>query len=304
MEIVDKRRVIESDDCVPPKKLDSPIKGFAFFKEHAASGLAFTIQELAAETGWDEASIKTYRSKQWKDLLEVDQGGLLRVRPEFLRLTQSEFLDHITQKRPLFARYKRTAYPALLVFEFLIPLTRESQLRAALDQLFFKDTIRQRLAEIGAAKLEPLLARDPGETESTYLDRAVRFANKFYGYSIGHVAGRFRAAAELLARTDAAAFVADGGRYLIDETTAVVRFVLPLQATSKSFEDSLFVPKDLDEDDDDIPSQSLKDEVHSLRTMFFLLFVEAVVRTIKGEDEIWLLERGVRDRLYVWSRDE
>ena len=304
MEIVDKTRVMESDDCVDAKKLDRPLKGFAFFKEHARSGVAFSMQELATATGWDEASIKTYRSKQWKDLLEADDGGMLRVRPEFLRLSQNEFLDHITQKRPLFARYKRTAYPALLIFEFLIPLTRESQLRAALDQLFFKDTIRQRLAEIGTEKLEFLLARLVAEDESDYLDRAVQFANKFYGYSIGHVAGRFRAAASLLTRTDAAAFVADGGRYLIDETTAVVRFVLPLQTTSKEFEDSLFVPRDLDGHDDEVPSKALDDEVHALRTMFFLLFVEAVVRSIKGEDEIWLLEKGVRDRLYVWSRED
>lgn len=302
MEIVDTALIIESDDCVSTK-LDSPLAGFAFFKAHAASGVAFTMQELAEATGWTEASIKTYRSKQWKDLLEADPGGLLRVRPEFLRLTQEEFLDHITQKRPLFARYKRTAYPALLIFEFLIPLTRESQLRAALDQLFFKDTIRQRLAEIGTDKLEAILARDAGERDGNYLDRAVQFANKFFGYSIGHVAGRFRAAADLLTRAEAATHTADGGRYLIDETTAVVRFVLPLQTQSKPFEDSLFVPHDLGDADEDMPLQALKREVQTLRTLFFLLFVEAVVRTIKGEDEIWLLERGLRDRLYVWSRE-
>ena len=304
MEIVDNMCFIESDDGVAKTKLDSPIKGFAFFKEHAVSGEAFTMQELAAATGWSEKSIATYRTKQWKDLLEQPIDGLFRVRPEFLRLTQREFLDHITQKRPLFARYKRTAYPALLSFEFLIPLTRESQLRAALDELFFKDTIRQRLSEIGTDKLAVLLTREPSESDADYLDRAVQFANKFYGYSIGHVAGRFRAAAGLLTRTDAAASVADGGRYLIDETTAVVRFVLPLQVASTEFDDSLFVPKALTGDDEEIPSEALADEIHVLRTMFFLLFVEAVVRSIKGEDEIWLLERGVRDRLYVWSRDD
>jgi len=281
-------------------KHDSPRKGYAFFREHAKKGNLFTLDELIDASGWSKQSINTYRSKQWKDLLESD-GSKLRVRREFLRLSEHEFLDHITQKRPLFAKYKRTAHPALLIFEFLLPLTRESQLRAALDELFFADTIKQRLLEIGLENIERLLPREPNDDDDAYLERAVAFANRFYGYSVSHVSGRFRAATDLMTRQAAAAHVADGGRYLIDETTAVVRFVLPLQTASHTFSDSLFFPTDLDPPEK-IDEAALKAEAHVLRTMFFLLFAEAIVRTIKGEDEIWLIERGVRERLYVWAR--
>lgn len=83
----------------------------------------------------------------------------------------------------------------------------------------------------------------------------------------------------------------------------MVRFILPIQASSRPFADSVFVPTDLDPIDDDEPTRAaVAAEMHALRALFFVLFVEAVVRTIKGEDEIWLLERGTRDRLYRWVR--
>lgn len=278
-------------------------KGFLYFRGYAKSQDTFTLKDLIDATGWSENSIKTYRSKQWKDLLEDIDKDLFRVRAEFLRLTEREFLDHITQKRPLFAKYRRTAHPNVLFFEFLIPLTREGELRAALDELFYADTVRQRILEIGLDEMESLLPRESAdEQDDDYLQRAVRFANRFFGYSITHVAGRFRAGNDLMSRIDAAKHVSEGGRYLVDETTAVVRFILPLEANARPFADSLFVPGDLD-DETEHDSHAADEEARVLREVFFLLFAEAVVRTIKGEDEIWLIESGLRDRVYRWSRD-
>lgn len=281
-------------------KLHSPRLGFKFFKEHAKSQEPFTIEELMQATDWSESSIDTYRGKQWRDLLEKVDDEHLRVRREFLRLTEKEFLDHITQRRPLFAKYERRAHPALLIFEFLLPLTRESQLRAALDELFYADTIEQRILEIGLDGMHSLLPRNTDESDEDYLRRAVQFANRFYGYSISHVSGRFRAASDLMTRLEAADHIVGGGRYLIDETTAVVRFVLPLETGSTTFPDSLIIPPSFEEDAD-LDLDAIEAEANTLRQMFFLLFAEAIVRTIKGEDEIWLLERGFRDRLYRWS---
>jgi hypothetical protein len=143
---------------------DSPRKGYKFFRERAIDGKPFTLVELEQASGWSKVSIGTYKSKQWKDLLAKSGPGLWTVRKEFLRLSKNEFLDHISQKRPLFSRYNRKGHENYVMFEFLLPLTRESQLRPALDDLFYADTIEQRLREIGVMKLTNVVPRHQGET--------------------------------------------------------------------------------------------------------------------------------------------
>jgi len=76
-------------------------------------------------------------------------GGEILVRPEIMRLSEEAFLQLATQKRRIFATYQRVKYQEIVTYEFLLPLTREDQLRKALDALFYKDTIQQRLIEIG-----------------------------------------------------------------------------------------------------------------------------------------------------------
>ena len=281
-------------------KSDSPGLGFDYFRARASDQAPFTLDELATATGWSANSIKTYRSKQWKELLVDEGGGRFRVRREFLRLSRREFLDHITQKRPLFAKYQRTGFGRFVMFEFLIPLTRESELRSALDELFYSDTVEQRLRELNLDQVEEVVARNDGEDGDAYIARVARTADRFGGYSISRVAGRFRADT-LRSRQEAFEQLLKGGDYLIDETTAVVRFIIPCECTKHMLSDSLFdvtalgPAKITDE-------EQLEEEVLMIRRLFFLLFVEAVVRTIKGEDQIWLLERGVEDRLYVWEQ--
>ncbi|HEY9868251.1 MAG TPA: hypothetical protein V6D08_03730 [Candidatus Obscuribacterales bacterium] len=48
--------------------------------------------------------------------------------------------------------------------------------------------------------------------------------------------------------------------------------------------------------------KALEIEVGLIRALFFQFFVEAVVATVKGEEEIWLLESGHVSRLYRWKR--
>jgi hypothetical protein len=284
---------------------DSPKKGYKFFRDRARDGKPFTLDDLEKASGWSRGSIDTYKSKQWKDLLEKVGSSRWTVRKEFLRLSESEFLDHISQKRPLFSRYNRKGHPHYVMFEFLLPLTRESQLRAALDDLFYSDTIDQRLHEIGVVKLAQAIPRRDNETADEFYARITELAaNRFGGYSVSHVSGRYKAAA-LMTRHAALEHVTNGGRYLIDETTAVVRFIIPCQAGFFTFSDTLeptdnwsdlFGPPD--------PNEDLEDEVVLIRSLFFLLFVESVVRTVKGEEEIWLVESGVYQRLYRWERAE
>jgi hypothetical protein len=287
-----------------PSDSESPKKGYKFFRDRARDGKPFSLTELEAASGWSKASIDTYKSKQWKDLLEKSADGRWTVRKEFLRLTESEFLDHISQKRPLFSRYSRKGHDHYVMFEFLLPLTRESQLRAALDELFYSDTVEQRLREIGVTKLAEITARKTGEAADAFYTRVVELAaDRFGGYSVSHVAGRYKAAL-LMTRNAALEHVTEGGRYLIDETTAVVRFIIPCQSGVFTFSDTLEPLQDNIFDLLGATDEALAEEVHLIRRLFFLLFVETVVRTVKGEDEIWLVESGVRDRLYRWERVE
>lgn len=282
---------------------ESPKKGYRFFRKRAQNGRTFTLAELEAASGWSRASINTYKSKQWKDLLEKGHKGQWTVRKEFLRLSEAEFLDHITQKRPLFSRYQRKGHQHYVMFEFLLPLTRESQLRPALDELFFSDTIARRLHEIGASKLAQVVGRRARERNDAFYQRIVALAtDRFGGYSISHVSGRYKAAA-LMDRQAAHDHVTSGGRYLIDETTAVVRFLVPCRTGTFEFSDTLEASFDWGELTED-PDGALEEEVQLIRKLFFLLFVESVVRTIKGEDEIWMVESGVHHRLYRWERVE
>jgi hypothetical protein len=282
---------------------DSPKKGYRFFREHARDSKPFTLDELEVASGWSRVSIDTYKAKQWKDLLEKVGPGLWMVRKEFLRLSEAEFLNHISQKRPLFSRYNRKGHQHYVMFEFLLPLTRESQLRAALDELFYSDTVAQRLGEIGVATLSEIVTRRPEETPEAFYARVVELAtDRFGGYSISHVSGRYKAA-QLMTRSAALEHVTSGGRYLIDETTAAVRFIIPCQTSTFAFSDTLEASFNWLELLD-APNGTLEEEVQLVRKLFFLLFVESVVRTVKGEDEIWLVESGVHHRLYRWERAE
>jgi len=87
-----------------------------------------------------------------------------------------------------------------------------------------------------------------------------------------------------------------GDRYIIDETTAAVRFIVPIENTKtvESFDEIKL--------DVALGSTAAK-EISLIHFLFFNLFVEAVVRNVKGEEAIWLLEETGHNRsLYVWSR--
>src|SRR5690349_20525324 len=100
------------------KDNESPKRGYKFFRDRACDGKPFTFEELEAASGWARVSIDTYKSKQWKDLLEKAGTSSWTVRKEFLRLSEAEFLDHISQKRPLFSRYSRRGHLNYVMFAF------------------------------------------------------------------------------------------------------------------------------------------------------------------------------------------
>ncbi len=194
-----------------------------------------------------------------------------------------------------------TAYTAsclkeIVTYEFILPLTREAQLRDALDQLFFADSVRRRIVKLGLPRFEKWLTRAAGVTDDDYLAGIVEtVSNRFGGYSISHVNGRYRRG-PLVDRRDAVERQLGGNRYLVDETTAVVRFLAPIPASATPYR-GVF-----DEVDDPLRSGQFANEVALIHHLFFALFVEEVIANVTGEDEIWLIEQWSGGRqLYAFS---
>jgi hypothetical protein len=111
-----------------------------------------------------------------------------------------------------------------------------------------------------------------GESVDLYLERvAAWLSTKFVGYSISHVSGRFRAES-LSTMHEAANLEAKGLRYLVDETTAVTRFIFPCD-----------------------------DDAEQVAWFFKELFINAIIQLVNGEDEIWMVESGLRNCLHTWK---
>jgi hypothetical protein len=280
---------------------ERPRAAYEFFLAKLEANEAFTVEDLVAATGWARSSVTTYLGKQYHEFVERRPGRMLRVRPRFRRINWERFRGLSTQRRQVFQEYRRRSYDAVVQYEFLLPLTREDQLRESLDSLFFVDAIRQRLDEIDVAELQTWVARDPDETLEKYLQRLTdQVGQTFRGYSVSHVSGRFRDGA-LMTRAEAAPLVAARDAYIIDETTASVRFIVPIASTEQQHEGT-FADSGVDVPHTQVEDRAA-DEVRLTRQLFFGIFVEAIVSSIQGEAEIWLIERGpYGEGLFVWER--
>lgn len=247
-------------------------KAFEFFTSHLESKEPFTKEDLAEVTNWKEKTLDTYWTKQFRPFIIELGGGCYRVSEAFRRYaTWDRFREHVTQvRRPArSADYQHHIYEKVLVYEFFMPLTNEAHLRNALDALFFRDSVESRLKTIPENLRRLHFPAADGEDTAHHLNRLCNWiSSKFVGYSIYHVSGRFRAD-ELKSKQDAL----KSPRYIIDETTAVTRFIFPCI-----------------------------DEVEARRIAFFFneLFIKAIIEVVSGEDEIWMVETGLSNRLHIW----
>ena len=282
------------------------LRVFAFLDACRGRGYAFTEQELLDATDWKSSSWSTYRSKQLKNVVKRGVDGRFEVRPAFRRVPIQQFLANFTQARQLVSEYTRAVYGRVVAYEFLLPLSRENELQRSLDQLFYFDTLEGTAHQIDLAVLDEMVGRDEGESDDSLRSRVAReVGSRFGGYSILHVAGRFRSG-DLLPRSAASELGETGFRYLFDETTAVVRFLVPLKASEVAFSDD---PRSVREalatlqNATDEAKEKLESEIELVRALFFLFFVEAVVETVRGEEEIWLLESSPKGQhVFVWRR--
>jgi len=265
------------------RKRDTQRAAHLFLLEHLQSQEPFTIAEFIAATGWDKpGTFKTYLRKHYKGLIENVEGGSFkisdtaryRVTEAFRKLVSWRmFRQHVTQVRRVVTNYEPTS-SKVLIYDFLMPLTNETYLRMTLDALFFKDAILARLKTIpsvGLAKHFPRLDRQSNEA---YFATIIKFIqDHFVGYSISHVDGRYRSG-RVRTQDEVAKFQKKGLRYLIDETTAVTRFIFPYRE---------------------------RDELERVRFLFQALFVRSIIQLVNGEEQIWMLESGPETCVHIWE---
>jgi hypothetical protein len=182
-----------------------------------------------------------------------------------------------------------------LIYEFFMPLSREDRLREALDNLFYRDTIEQRIQEIGISRI-----RDGLNLSSDYSEDKIRqlvfdfMESTIGGYSITLVNGRYRADA-LAARAEVATRPFAYGPYIVDETTAIVRFILPVETDAGKYKyGKILQPA--------ATAIGTQNRAQLMSWLFLNFFAEALVRVVRKEDEIWLLESTMRSAFYRWIR--
>lgn len=252
-------------------------KARRFLNEHFQSQEPFTKQQFQQFAAWTEGTLDTYWPKQIKPFVVDIGGGNYRVSEAYRPyMTWKRFQRHATQVRPIAADYTKTEYDRVIVYEFFMPLTNETALRTTLDALFFKDNVIPKLKALGLDAVSQQIPRQPDEGEGAFLDRLCEWiGDHFGGYSIYHVDGRFLAG-KMLSRDEAAERETGGQRYLVDETTAVTRFVFPCETD---------------------------EEAEQVRYFFNELFVQTIIQLVNAEDQIWMVETGMQNRVHIWKVD-
>lgn len=256
---------------------DSQKALFDLLNKHFQAGTTFSRKDLLNETGWTEVSLQTYESKQIGNLYKPVPSGEYRVTETFRRYADwKEFRKLVSQKKnTMLSAYVLEESSNPIVFEFFLPLAHEVHLRDALDTLFFRDRL------LGRLKTKPITELrfhwSGNSDDQIYLgELADWLGTKFAGYSIGQVSGRYRAG-DFTAKKNAVILEANGTKYLIDEITAIVRFILPVDNVK---------------------------HVDPMKYFFRLVFVETILEVVDKEAEVWMLESGSSNRLYVWRRKE
>ncbi len=276
------------------KKISSPNEAFNFLITHAREKRPFSPQQLATATGWTIDRTKRNIANRLSDLV-YEEGGAYFAKPEILRVRLDDFSDLLQQKKRLFTDYVLEVSSSILIYEFFMPLSREDRLREALDNLFYRDAIEQRIQEIGIANIRDGLNLSADHAEDEIQRLVFDFMESTIGgYSIYLVNGRYRADA-LASRADVALRPFAYGSYIVDETTAIVRFILPVKTEAATFEyGKILEPAHVAND--------TKERAEMMRWLFLNFFAEALIRVVQKEDEIWLLESGMRSAFYRWIR--
>ena len=273
---------------------NSITRAFDFLYSHAQERKSFSLAQFSSETEWSISEAQENITNRLSDIV-YQEGEEYFAKPEILRVRLADFNELLHQKKRLFTDYILEVSPSILMYEFFMPLSREDRLREALDNLFYRDAIEQRIQEIGLSKIREGLKLSPDHSEEKIKQLIFEFMESTIGgYSIYMVNGRYRADS-LASREEVISRPFAYGPYIVDETTAIVRFVLPVETAAGKFEyGEVLEPASIA-----IVTQERADLV---RWLFLNFFAEAIIRVIQTEDEIWLLESGMRSAFYKWVK--
>ena len=275
-----------------------------FFQIHYASIEPFSKPDLINSV--NDPNMDTYFSKYYRQLLETSPNNqnLYFVSSRFRQFNTIEKLTkYFSQKTHLKGEYQERYHKNVLVFDFFLPFNNESNLRAVLDDLFYKDTIKVMVARIEQEELFRAFPKDSYDNDDIYYENLYKWiSNNFLGYSIGTVSGRFRAT-ELKGFSEVSELLSKGQHYLIDETTAIVKFIFPIGQVNQSedvkykFNRSILEQTQINGEE----NNEINLEINRIRFFFKNLFVKAILELVNGEDEIWMIESGLGEsKLYVW----
>lgn len=269
-------------------------RAFEFLIERAQERKSFSVEQFSTETGWSIPETRERIINRLSDLI-YQEGERFFAKPEILRVRFDDFKELLDQKKRLFSDYVLEISSSILIYEFFMPLTREDRLREALDNLFYRDTIEQRIQEIGISRIRAGLKLSPDYSEDKIRDMVFDFIEStISGYSIYLVNGRYRADV-LASREEAVSRPFASGPYIVEETTAIVRFILPVETDAGKFEHGKILE----------PASAVsgtQKRAELLSWLFLNFFAEALIRVVQKEDEIWLLESGMRSAFYRWIR--
>jgi hypothetical protein len=264
---------------------------FDFLRERARSeDKSFTLSELSTASKWTEKTARAYISKHLSEfVLKGKQINSYEVNTRIIDVQYFDYVSLFKQSDVLAPNYHEHRYSDVVVYELFLPLTCEDKLRRALEKLFYKDIVIDRFKSIGFDELKNVFEKNIGKNNQEYLEELATFiSQRFGGYSISHVSGRFRSD-ELSTKMRAREIEDAGGSYLIDETTAVVRFIIPLHATEEIVSASTQVSQ--------MPLKlNVEQELKQVEWSFRAIFVSAILNTV-GQEEIWVLESGKRNQL-------
>jgi hypothetical protein len=267
---------------------------FDFLIEHAQERKPFSVEQFSTETEWSIPKTRERIINRLSDLI-YQEGERFFAKPEILRVRLDDFKELLDQKKRLFSDYVLEVSSSILIYEFFMPLSREDRLREALDNLFYRDTIEQRIQEIGISRIRAGLKLSPDYSEDKIQGMVFDFIESTIGgYSIYLVNGRYRADV-LASREEAVSRPFASGPYIVEETTAIVRFILPVETDAGKFEHGKILE----------PASAVsgtQKRAELLSWLFLNFFAEALIRVVQKEDEIWLLESGMRSAFYRWIR--
>ncbi len=267
---------------------------FDFLIEHAQERKSFSVEQFSTETEWSIPETRERIINRLSDLI-YQEGERFFAKPEILRVRLDDFKELLDQKKRLFSDYVLEVSSSILIYEFFMPLSREDRLREALDNLFYRDTIEQRIQEIGISRIRAGLKLSHDYSEDKIQGMVFDFIEStISGYSIYLVNGRYRADV-LASREEAVSRPFASGPYIVEETTAIVRFILPVETDAGKFEHGKILE----------PASAVsgtQKRAELLSWLFLNFFAEALIRVVQKEDEIWLLESGMRSAFYRWIR--